>query len=86
MYDLAGGAMWGNKSDNIVYVHRPHYTSDKSSTAVMVGSQKIKKQKLCGRPGDVLMDFRLDSMRFLIEGFNPLSGDTKIEKDDPVPF
>jgi len=85
VYDLAGGAMWGNKCDNIVYVHRPHYTSDKMDTTVMVGSQKIKKQKLCGRPGDIEMGYKLDSMRFVIEGFNPLNKEI-IDDKDAVPF
>jgi hypothetical protein len=63
-YDLSGGAMWSNKCDNILCTYRPHYTSDKNDRSVEFSSQKIKKQKLCGIPGDVNMIFKISSMRY----------------------
>ena len=63
-YDLSGGAMWSNKCDNILCTYRPYYTSDKSRRDVEFTSQKIKKQKLCGIPGDVDMIFKSSSMRY----------------------
>ena len=64
VYDLAGGAMWSNKCDNVICTYRPYYTSDKKSKVVQFSSQKIKKQKLCGTPGDVDMLFDIATMRY----------------------
>ena len=68
-YDLSGGAMWTNKMDNIICIYRPFASSDKKSTLTKFISQKIKKQKLCGRPGEVECNFSLVSMRFAAKGF-----------------
>lgn len=65
MYDLAGGAMWGNKCDEIVCIYRPFANSNKADTTVKFVSQKIKKRKLSGNPGEVLLDYELKSGRYL---------------------
>ena len=87
VYDLAGGAMWGNKCDNVLCAHRPYFTSNKESVETLFTSQKIKKQKLNGTPGDVMLAFDIESMRYLEcvgnsmdYTFNPLS------KVDENPF
>ena len=64
VYDLAGGAMWSNKCDNVLCTYRPFYTSNKESNIVEFTSQKIKKHKLCGKPGDVNMIFKSTTMRY----------------------
>jgi hypothetical protein len=64
VYDLSGGAMWSNKCDNVLCTYRPYYTSDKANRSIEFTSQKIKKQKLCGIPGDVMMTFRISEMRY----------------------
>ena len=64
VYDLSGGAMWNNKCDNILVHHRPRYTSDKKDDSCIFGSQKIKKQKLNGIPGDVHLRFSRTESRF----------------------
>jgi hypothetical protein len=71
IYDLSGGAMWGNKCDDIVCIYRPFATSDKANTTVDFISQKIKKRKLCGNPGNVLLDFDVTTGRFM-ENINGL--------------
>lgn len=65
VYDLAGGAMWGNKSDDIVCIHRPFFSSNRTDTTVKFISQKIKKRKLCGSPGEVILDYDLVTNRFV---------------------
>ena len=57
VYDYAGGAMWGNKSDNICAIYRPLYTTDKANTETEFRSQKIKKQKLVGTPGTAILRY-----------------------------
>jgi hypothetical protein len=84
IFDLSGGAMWGNKCDDIICVYRPFFSSDKTDTTVKFISQKIKKRKLCGMPGDVIMDYDIKSGRYFENKngikFNPLGKYTKEEK------
>ena len=51
MYDLAGGAMWGNKSDNMISYYRPRFHEDKSSREVEIHIQKIKRKRTGGQLG-----------------------------------
>lgn len=51
MYDIAGGAMWGNKADNIISYYRPNYHTDKTSKEVHVYIQKIKRKRTGGELG-----------------------------------
>lgn len=71
-FDISGGAMWGNKADNVLAVHRPNYLTDKSDTSVEWHAHKIKKQKLVGRPGFVSLHFEYRTNRFLLNGSNPI--------------
>lgn len=71
-FSLSGGAMWGNKADNVLAVHRPSYREDKACTLVEWHSHKIKKQKLVGRPGFVSLDFDYGRNRYLTAGASPL--------------
>lgn len=64
IYDLAGGAMWGNKCDNILCTYRPFHRSNPDSRSVWLVSQKIKKQKQCGRPGTVILEYDPVTMRY----------------------
>lgn len=74
IYDLSGGAMWGNKCDNILFTHRPYYSSDSENTLVKFISRKIKKQKLNGIPGEVELNFDRFTNRFKqMDGFCPLN-------------
>lgn len=75
VYDLSGGAMWNNKMDNILAIHRPVYNTNKNSTSVLFKSQKIKKQKLNGIPGDVYLDYNRMEGRFKQQSnmFTPLA-------------
>jgi twinkle protein len=83
-YSLSGGAMWNNKADNILAIHRPNYHTDKMDTTVDFYSHKIKKQKLVGLPGMVSLNFERKTNRYYINGFSPL---TKHEiKEEIIPF
>jgi twinkle protein len=50
---IKGGGTFADKSDNVLFVWRPNRALDFSNTAVVFGSQKIKKQKLVGYPQEV---------------------------------
>lgn len=98
VYDLAGGAMWSNKCDNVLCTYRPFYTSDKENNEVEFTSQKIKKHKLCGTPGDVKLIYKSTTMRYYEEVnreyINPMEQHNGIElknyyevdKDTECPF
>jgi hypothetical protein len=98
IYDLSGGAMWSNKCDNVLCTYRPYYSSDKDRRDVQFSSQKIKKRKLCGTPGDVELIFKSTTMRYYEmagqnETLNPLDPKPGIqpfknfyEKEDRLDF
>lgn len=52
MYDIAGGAMFGNKCDQIISYHRPRFHEDKNSPDVSVYLQKVKRKRTGGQLGD----------------------------------
>jgi len=64
VFNLAGGAMWGNKCDDIVFIHRPYKYSDPTKKTTYFISDKIKKQRICGIPGTVTLEFDFKSNRF----------------------
>jgi len=51
MYDIAGGAAWGNKMDNILSYYRPNFHLDKNSPEVSVYVQKCKRKRTGGQLG-----------------------------------
>lgn len=72
VYDYAGGAMWNNKCDNILCYHRPFANTEPENTSCVFASQKIKKRKLTGSPGEYPMQFDPMTNRFIqIDGTNP---------------
>jgi twinkle protein len=60
MYDLAGGAMWGNKMDNIISYYRPRFHQDKNSNEVEIWIQKLKRRRTGGKLGhfDLVLDWK----------------------------
>lgn len=65
VYDLHGGAMWGNKCDNILAFNRPNIKDLYLSTQGELHIQKIKKQSLVGVPGMVSLNFDRVQNRFI---------------------
>jgi twinkle protein len=60
MYDLAGGAMWGNKVDQIISYYRPRFHEDKNSCEVEIYIQKVKRKRTGGQLGhfDLYLDWK----------------------------
>lgn len=50
-YDIAGGAMWSNKCDQILSYYRPNFHIDKNSPEVKVFVQKLKRKRTGGKLG-----------------------------------
>ena len=51
-YDLSGGPMWMNKAYNMIIVHRDRIDG-KLADETIIDVQKVKKQKLVGKPGEI---------------------------------
>ena len=73
-YDLAGGAMWFNKLDNMLVTYRPLYRTDSKNPITEFESQKIKKQTLVGRPGTTKLYFNILTNRYEEAAFGEESG------------
>lgn len=91
VYDLHGGAMWNNGCDEIVFVHRPYRISNPDDNTTLFKSEKIKKQIICGVPGEVELTFDFMSNRFSDNENTPLDNSNsdsqiKIEIEDQLPF
>jgi len=67
VFDVADGAMWNNKMDNITVYHRPFAQTDPNNPLAEFHSKKIKKKSV-GRKGFVLVEYLWDRRRFFIEG------------------
>jgi hypothetical protein len=68
VYDLAGGAMWNNKMDNILVYHRPYGFSQPDNNEVEFHSKKIKKQNVVGKRGCAKGEFFFSDRRFIWGG------------------
>jgi twinkle protein len=94
VYDLAGGAMWANKCDNVLCTYRPYHRSDPQNRLVTFISHKIKKQRQCGTPGEAGLLFNPSTMRYyektmLNPESNPLENNPSAQKpvyNDPDIF
>ncbi len=64
-HHIAGGPMFINKCDNAVVIHRPNYQEDKSDRQVDFKIEKIRRQKLVGRPTTVNFQYDLKSARYI---------------------
>jgi hypothetical protein len=72
VFDLADGAMWNNKSDNIVIFHRPQHQTNPTGTDAELHSKKIRRQKTVGKKGLSAFTFDWSSRRFLFGGLDPM--------------
>lgn len=65
MYDIAGGAMTGNKADQIISYYRPNYHIDKNDGNVQIHVQKVKRKRTGGKLGvfDLFLDWNTKRYR-----------------------
>lgn len=69
VFQLAGGAMWNNKCDNILMYHRPYRNSDPSSRTAEFHSKKIRRQKIVGVPDTIGFEYSRSKRRFVFENY-----------------
>lgn len=65
VFDLAGGAMWNNKMDNILIYHRPYRGENPEATNCQLHAKKIRRQKTVGKIGTLDFNLKRYSRRFL---------------------
>lgn len=80
MYDLAGGAMWGNKVDQILSYHRPNIHIDKNDPNVIVHIQKVKRKRTGGKLGEFSIKLVWSTRRFCDSNDNYFLDIDKAEK------
>jgi len=68
VFDMADGAMWNNKMDNILIYHRPFMQTNPTDTTCEFHSKKIKRQKVVGSRGFVLFEYIRKWRRFFFNG------------------
>lgn len=72
VFDISDGAMWNNKSDNILVYHRPYAQTDPQSPVCEFHSKKIRRQKTVGKKGFILFEMLFKTRRFFFSGSDPL--------------
>lgn len=64
VFDINGGAMWNNKTNNILCFNRPNYYIMPTDTWCTITSQKIKRQQLNGTCGTVNFTYNRETRRY----------------------
>lgn len=72
VFDIADGAMWNNKMDNILMYHRPNHQENPNGTECEFHSKKIRRQKIVGKKGVVSFNLNRVTRRFLFNGVDPI--------------
>ncbi len=85
VFDVADGAMWNNKMDNILVYHRPDHQTNPNSNICELHTKKIRRQKTVGKKG--LINFALDrqTRRFYFGGKDYLAI-FQTPKEEPKPL
>jgi hypothetical protein len=86
VFDIADGAMWNNKMDNIIVYHRPNHQIEPTSPLCEFHSKKIRRQKIVGKKGVLQFELNRGKRRFYFNGvdFMKLAIDNKTEKKEPT--
>jgi hypothetical protein len=86
VFDVADGAMWNNKMDNILVYHRPDHQTNPNSNICELHTKKIRRQKTVGKKG--LINFALDrqTRRFYFGGKDYLALYQSPKEQTPLPI
>ena len=82
-FDIADGALWNNKLDNILVYHRPYGQTDPQNPTCEFHSKKIRRQKIVGKKGFFLFEMLFRTRRFFFNGLDPLQ---KVLNDKNITF
>lgn len=73
VFDIADGAMWNNKMDNILIYDRPGHQVNPHSDVCELHTKKIRRQKIVGKKGSISFNYRRASRRFIFSGTDFMS-------------
>lgn len=73
VFDIADGAMWNNKMDNIIIYDRPNHQVNPDSDVCEIHSKKIRRQKIVGKKGYSSFNYSRRSRRFIFGGIDYMS-------------
>ena len=83
LYNIKGGGTFADSTDNVLTIHRPNRVSDPTDTIVTFSSDKIKKHKLVGIPGDCQIRFDRRKNRYVsLDGYDYFDGSINKEKKE----
>jgi hypothetical protein len=72
VFDIADGALWNNKLDNILVYHRPFAQTEPQNPMCEFHSKKVRRQKIVGKKGFSVFEMYFKTRRFFFNGFDPL--------------
>lgn len=72
VFDVADGAMWNNKMDNILVYHRPDHQTNPNGTICELHTKKIRRQKTVGKKGEIKFELMRSKRRFFFNGYDYL--------------
>lgn len=81
VFDIADGAMWNNKMDNIIVYHRPKHQVDPQSQYCELHTKKIRRQKTVGKKGVITFEYVRQLRRFVFNGVDIMGGETVPKQD-----
>lgn len=84
LFDIADGAMWNNKLDNLLIYHRPNHQKDPGSSVCELYSKKIRRQKQVGIKGVIEFELFRPHRRFYFNGSDVL-GKLLVPKQEELP-
>lgn len=73
IFQIAGGQMWANKSDNIITYHRPFKNDPDRSCECVLETGKIRKQKIVGLPSTLDFTYDRRSRRYIFDGVDHIA-------------
>jgi hypothetical protein len=68
VFEIADGAMWNNKMDNILIYHRPNHQTEPDSQDCELHTKKIRRQKTVGKKGVLEFELNRRKRRYLFNG------------------
>ncbi len=68
VFDVADGAMWNNKVDNLLVYHRPNRGTNPLDPTCTFSSKKIRRQKVVGILGTITFELSRAKRRFFFNG------------------
>jgi len=72
VFDIADGAMWNNKMDNIGIYHRPFRGENPNDTTCTFSMKKVRRQKIVGVPGTITFNLSTKTRRYVFNGVDYL--------------